>query len=109
MIGCYLAPESPWYLVRVGKLDKAKKSLRRLARREGATDEDLQRNLALMIHTNEMERQVSEGTSYLDCFKRSELRRTEIVCMTWMAQVSGRQTPFFAAGMDPLTVCDRLV
>ena len=44
------------------------------------------RALALMTYTNEMEKQVSVGTSYWDCFKGVELRRTEIVCMTWIAQ-----------------------
>lgn len=39
-----------------------------------------------MIYTNEMEKQIASGTSYLDCFKKTDLRRTEIVCMTWIAQ-----------------------
>ena len=33
-----------------------------------------------------MEKQVAKGTSYLDCFRGVEARRTEIVCMTWVAQ-----------------------
>jgi SP family general alpha glucoside:H+ symporter-like MFS transporter len=39
-----------------------------------------------MIYTNEMEKQVAGGTSYWDCFRGTDLRRTEIVCMTWIAQ-----------------------
>lgn len=39
-----------------------------------------------MIYTNEMEKQVAAGTTYWDCFKGTDLRRTEIVCMTWIAQ-----------------------
>lgn len=39
-----------------------------------------------MIYTNEMERQIERGTSYWDCFRGTDLRRTEIVCMTWIAQ-----------------------
>jgi SP family general alpha glucoside:H+ symporter-like MFS transporter len=39
-----------------------------------------------MIYTNEMEKQVAAGTSYVDCFRKTDLRRTEIVCMTWIAQ-----------------------
>ena len=39
-----------------------------------------------MIYTNEMEKRVSSGTNYADCFKSTDLRRTEIVCMTWIAQ-----------------------
>lgn len=33
-----------------------------------------------------MEKQVSEGTTYWDCFKGIDLRRTEIVCLTWLSQ-----------------------
>ncbi|KAL1969198.1 hypothetical protein VTN77DRAFT_452 [Rasamsonia byssochlamydoides] len=33
-----------------------------------------------------MEKQVAAGTTYWDCFKGTDLRRTEIVCMTWIAQ-----------------------
>lgn len=33
-----------------------------------------------------MEKQVSEGTKYWDCFKGIDLRRTEIVCFIWLAQ-----------------------
>jgi SP family general alpha glucoside:H+ symporter-like MFS transporter len=40
----------------------------------------------MMSHTNELEKQISAGTSYWDCFKGVDLRRTEIACMTWMVQ-----------------------
>jgi hypothetical protein len=39
-----------------------------------------------MIYTKEMEKQVSEGTNYWDCFKGVDLGRTEIVCLTCIAQ-----------------------
>ncbi len=39
-----------------------------------------------MIYTDEMEKQVSAGTRYRDCFRGADGRRTEIVCMTWLAQ-----------------------
>lgn len=39
-----------------------------------------------MLYTDEMEKQVQSGTRYWDCFKGINLRRTEIVCMTWLAQ-----------------------
>lgn len=37
----------------------------------------------MMEHTNALEKAVSAGTSYWDCFKRTDLRRTEIVCIVW--------------------------
>lgn len=39
-----------------------------------------------MIRTDEHEKQVSAGTSYWDCFKGSDLRRTEIACVAWASQ-----------------------
>lgn len=40
----------------------------------------------MMVYTNELEREIQEGTAYLDCFKGIDLRRTEIVCIVWAAQ-----------------------
>ncbi|KAK9242490.1 general substrate transporter, partial [Lipomyces tetrasporus] len=45
-----------------------------------------EQKVAMMIHTNEMERKISEGTSYFDCFKGTVLRRTEIFCVVWSMQ-----------------------
>lgn len=42
--------------------------------------------MVVMLYTDEMEKQVSAGTRYWDCFKGINLRRTEIVCMVWLAQ-----------------------
>jgi MFS transporter, SP family, general alpha glucoside:H+ symporter len=40
----------------------------------------------MMEHTNALEKAVSAGVSYKDCFKKTDLRRTEIVCCTWAVQ-----------------------
>ncbi|KAI0968024.1 general alpha-glucoside permease [Xylaria arbuscula] len=85
-IGTFLAPESPWWCIRYGKKDRAEKSLKRLARSSGFSQREADAAMALMIYTDEMEKQVSAGTTYVDCFKGINLRRTEIVCMTWLAQ-----------------------
>lgn len=77
------APESPWHLVRKGKLDEAEKSLRRLQK----NDDEIQNTLATIIHTNQLEVQLTVGTSYWDCFRGTELRRTEIACMVFAGQV----------------------
>ena len=47
---------------------------------------DPQATVAMMAHTNEIEREIQSGTSYWDCFKGYDLRRTEIVCLIWAAQ-----------------------
>lgn len=40
----------------------------------------------MTIHTNEIEKEIQEGTSYLDCFRGVDARRTEIVSATWVIQ-----------------------
>ena len=77
----WFTPMSPWWLVRNNRLDEAEASLRRLTSRGYVTDQDLKNTVAMMVHTNEMERAVQEGTSYFECFKGIDRRRTEIVCM----------------------------
>jgi MFS transporter, SP family, general alpha glucoside:H+ symporter len=42
--------------------------------------------LAMIIHTNELEVQQTAGTSYWDCFKGVDLRRTELTVMSWVVQ-----------------------
>ena len=112
IVGILLAPESPWWHIRHGRKDEAKQSMRRLARKNGFTQREIDANLAcecgrglpstssdcsVMVYTNEIEKQVSVGTSYLDCFRGADLRRTEIVCMVWVSQVLCRviQGPYF--------------
>ncbi|KAI1339927.1 sugar transporter-domain-containing protein [Xylariaceae sp. FL0016] len=85
-VGTYLAPESPWWCVRKGQKGRAEKSLKRLARSEGFSQREADAAMALLVYTDEMEKQVTAGTRYRDCFRGVDLRRTEIVCMTWMAQ-----------------------
>ncbi|MCJ1291369.1 hypothetical protein MMC34_002912 [Xylographa carneopallida] len=78
-------PESPWHLVRKGRLEDAEKSLRRLQRRSANIDPKA--NLATIVHTNNLEQELSTGTSYWDCFKGTERRRTEIACVCFAGQV----------------------
>jgi len=71
--------EGPWWLVRKGRIEDAKKQLRRLAVADHYTDEKLEETVALMVHTNEMEKAEVAGTGFTDCFKGTNRRRTEIV------------------------------
>lgn len=79
----FFAPESPWWCVRQGRLEEAEKSVRRLSRE---TDDGSVKNIvSMMVHTNQLERETElelhTGTTYLDCFKGVDLRRTEIACV----------------------------
>jgi SP family general alpha glucoside:H+ symporter-like MFS transporter len=85
LLGCIFAPESPWWLVRKGRIDEARYQLLRLTSRSDQKF-DVDPTIAMMQHTNELEKSASEGTSYLDCFRGEDLRRTEIVCLTWVVQ-----------------------
>lgn len=86
IIGVLFAPESPWWLVRNGKVEEAKHSLNQLAS-PGVSDYDADDAVALMIITNTHEKLTRQGVSYWDCLKGVDRRRTEIVCCVWMCQV----------------------
>ncbi|KAK0841743.1 hypothetical protein LTS02_016737, partial [Friedmanniomyces endolithicus] len=86
IIGIYFAPESPWWLVRKGRLVEAKLSLLRLTSLNRETSFSAPETIAMMQHTTALEAHLTHGTSYLDCFRGVDLRRTEIVCMCWAIQ-----------------------
>ena len=48
---------------------------------------DAKRTLAEIVYTNNLEEQLSVGTSYYDCFKGFELRRTEIAMVVFGGQL----------------------
>lgn len=87
LIGVLFAPESPWWLVRHEKIGEAKNSLLRLTTKSADPDFNADETVAMMQHTNEVEKYLNGGgISYLDCFKGTDLRRTEICCMVWCTQ-----------------------
>ncbi|KAI5283655.1 hypothetical protein KEM54_001956 [Ascosphaera aggregata] len=85
-IGVLFAPESPWWLVRKGRIEDAKKALLRITSKNSETGFNADDTIAMMVHTNQLENDLTKGASYLDCFKGTDLRRTEIVCMIWVIQ-----------------------
>ncbi|KUI57389.1 General alpha-glucoside permease [Cytospora mali] len=85
-IAALLAPESPWFLVRSGQLEKAKKSLIRLSEPGHNVDHDA--TIALMVRTDKLEKEERSGTSYSDCFKGTNRRRTEIAIMCFVSQIT---------------------
>ena len=78
----FFAPESPWWLVRHGKLEQAAKSIRRLGSK-GSTN--VNETVAMMRRVVEMEKD-EKSPGYIELFKKTDLRRTLIVAGVYAAQ-----------------------
>ncbi len=87
MIGAYFAPESPWNAVRRNRNEEARQSLRRLRASESSSEDDIDAALAYIQHTTELEKAETEGASFIECFRGTNLRRTEINCVVWACQI----------------------
>jgi SP family general alpha glucoside:H+ symporter-like MFS transporter len=59
----------------------------RLTNPEVFSSEDAKNTVAMMLHTTELEKQAETGTTYFDCFKHTDRRRTEIVMMVFAMQL----------------------
>lgn len=86
IVATWFAPESPWWLVRKGRIDEARKTLDRLVTAPAGTVNNDHR-LAMMQHTIELEKKLKVGGTFLDCFKGTNLRRTEIAMISWGGQI----------------------
>ena len=105
------AQESPWWLVRKGRTDEARKVLTKLVSQSRAPEGySIDGQLAMIQLTNadELRETNGTGTGYLDCFRGVNRRRTEISTFTWVIQnASGsalmQWSPYFfqQAGMAP--------
>ncbi|KAK3686781.1 hypothetical protein LTR37_019460 [Vermiconidia calcicola] len=84
---CCFCPESPTWLTSHDRLEEAEKSVRRLqSSTAGVNMPSPQETVALLAHTNAIEARLSEGAGYTECFKGSNLRRTEVAVGTWVTQ-----------------------
>lgn len=83
LLAVVFMPESPWWLSRNGRYKDAEATLIKL----GMPREKARRNVAMMVHTNETEMELVSGSSYIDCFRGTNRRRTEIACVTFAGQV----------------------
>ncbi|KAL3421068.1 MFS hexose transporter [Phlyctema vagabunda] len=70
----FFMPESPWWLVSKGRDDAALRSLKRLGHRNGNEEKALS-NIKVTL---EQVKNETEGATYLECFRNSNLRRTII-------------------------------
>ncbi|KAL4975582.1 general substrate transporter [Aspergillus desertorum] len=91
----WVGPESPWWLVRRGRISEARGVLARLSTSTSAStpgkDKERDRTeitLALMLYTIQMENDLASRyhESYLSCFRSTNRRRTEITCLAWAIQ-----------------------
>lgn len=78
----FLAPESPWWLVRKGRLEEAAKSVARLGRKTRLNTTEA---VAMMRRTVDLEKTVKEP-NLAELFKGRDLYRTLIVCGVYAAQ-----------------------
>ncbi|CZR69376.1 related to transporter (major facilitator superfamily) [Phialocephala subalpina] len=77
-----LMPESPWWLVRKGRIQKAKKALDNLS----TTAVNTMYALANIEETLSNEQSSGEKVNVLDCFKGTNLRRLIIAIMAYQLQ-----------------------
>lgn len=86
-IACWFAPESPWWLTRKDRIEDARKSLRRLC----TAPPDVinpDNTLAMIQGTLQLEKEEMKiQGSYLDCFRDTNLRRTEVAVVSWGGQI----------------------
>jgi SP family general alpha glucoside:H+ symporter-like MFS transporter len=85
MVAAFFMPESPWWLVRHSRYEAAERNVKRLMAR--AEEHNARNVVAMMIHTNNIEKEITAGHSYWDCFRGTDLRRTEIACVVFAGQV----------------------
>lgn len=88
---CFIAllamimPESPWYLLRKGKTEQAKKSLQRL-HLEGTDTTSILDEIQASIAAENAIAEIQKDTSYRDCIRGTNFRRTRISCGMFVVQ-----------------------
>lgn len=99
--------KGPYWLVRKGRFEDAKKSLQRTATPGYYDTRSVNGYLAFIKHTDEIERAEAKKGRFIEMFKGTNLRRTEIMLGIWAMQqwsglsMTGYATQFFKqAGMS---------
>ncbi|PWY81504.1 maltose permease [Aspergillus sclerotioniger CBS 115572] len=98
LIFVFLAPESPWWLIRRGRKEEAIRSIQRLGTKD---TEEAHQTLAMMERTIEIEQEMGGAPTLLDLLKGTDLRRTIITCLVYASQnfagnlIANQATYFF--------------
>ena len=87
LAGISFVPESPYWLIRKGRKDDARRALWSLS--SASRRPNIDAVLEMIEETDLIEREMEADSSYLDCFKIVNLRRTEISVMVYLIQVIG--------------------
>ncbi|PYH47061.1 general substrate transporter [Aspergillus saccharolyticus JOP 1030-1] len=83
LILIFLAPESPWWLIRRGRREEALRSIKRLGKEN---EDEAHQALAMMERTVKIEREQGGNPTLLDLLKGTDLRRTTITCLVYASQ-----------------------
>lgn len=86
ILATLLAPESPWWLVRKGRIDEARAAINKISTPTEGVEFDLDAHIEMMIVTDKFEKQVSAGTNYWHLFRGGDLHRTEVSIMAFVTQ-----------------------
>ncbi|WVF71078.1 hypothetical protein IAT40_005875 [Kwoniella sp. CBS 6097] len=86
-LGCFFAPESPWWLVRKGRYEEAEKVIVRCARPGFYAEKEAEGFVTFMRHTDSLEKMDAAGGSWIEMFKGVNARRTEIMFGVWLVQL----------------------
>ena len=100
----WFAPESPWWLVRKGRLEEAAHSIERLGRRSLVKSAE---SVAMMRRVVDLEKS-DKAPSLLELVRGTDLRRTLIVAGVYAAQnltgnlIANQAVYFFERTLFPL-------
>ncbi|KAL4925307.1 general substrate transporter [Aspergillus undulatus] len=86
LIVTWLAPDSPWWLIRKGRVEEAEASLKRtISAPDGVID--TKPIIANIQNTIQIEHDMQIGSSYRECFQGTNRRRSEISIVSWGCQL----------------------